>query len=57
MKKEARGRGNQGDWHNPRAAIGTLPQHEEHNAAVEAKRQLRKRSNKHRRNQLRKQRS
>lgn len=39
--KEARGRGNQGDWQKPvdTDRYGTDPKHLEHNREVEAKRQ------------------
>jgi hypothetical protein len=44
-KREFRGRGNQGDWAGTlnRSASGTLPQHVEHNAAVEAKKLAKRR--------------
>lgn len=41
-KREARGRGNQGDWAGTSKMIGGLPQHAAHNAAVDAKKQARR---------------
>lgn len=41
-QKPSRGRGNQGDWYNNRSACGTLPEHKDHNAAIDAAKKLKK---------------
>lgn len=43
-KKASRGRGNQGDWASPSYhGTGTLPEHEAHNAAIDAKKAAKRR--------------